>query len=159
MNKMLAALTTTATVLIVSAPIAAHHSLAQFELTTPIRMTGTVVRFDRVNPHSLIFIDQAMEDGATQRWAIDGPGASQLLRMGVALDFLKTGEVIEVCGFAMKEGDASRRSLDKLQARILNGHLLIMQDGTKWLWSDYGQFDRCLKPGESRQDFMRRSGK
>jgi len=156
MTKMLPALKLTIAVLTLSAPIAAHHSLAQFDLTTPIRMKGTVVRFDRVNPHSLIFMDQAMEDGATQRWAVDGPGASQLSRMGIPLDFLKAGDVIEVCGFAMKESDSSRRSLETLQARVLNGHLVVMPDATKWFWSDYGQFDRCLKPGETRQDFIRR---
>jgi uncharacterized protein DUF6152 len=152
MNKMLAALTTTAAVLVVSPPIAAHHSLAQFDLTTPIRMRGTVVRFDRINPHSLIFLDQTKEDGQTQRWAIDGPTPVALARRNVGGAFLKAGDVIEVCGFPMKEGDASTRAFEKMQARVMSGHVLEMADGKRWSWNDYGQLDRCLNRGETRTD-------
>ena len=152
MKKTLAALKTTIAVLVLSAPIAAHHSLAQFDLSEPIRLKGTVVRFERVNPHSLIFLEQTQEDGKTQQWAIDGPTTVALTRRSIGAGFLKAGDVIEVCGFPMKDGEASQRALEKMQARFMSGHLLQMSDGKRWGWNDYGQLDRCLNPGETRAD-------
>src|SRR5262245_4626986 len=84
--------------------LAAHHSLVQFDTTTPVWLKGTVVRFERVNPHSRILLDQQMEDGRVQRWAVDGPGPNPLARMGIDENFLKAGDAIEVCGFVLKEG-------------------------------------------------------
>ena len=156
MNERLAAFTAAALVLIVSGSPAAHHSLIQFDLTEPMRVKGTVVRFDRVNPHSLIFLDQRREDGTLQRWAVDGPTLTALARMGIDADFLRPGDVIEVCGFPLKDGAASERALEKFQARVMSGHLVETPDGTRWFWSDYGQFDRCLNPGETREDVLRR---
>src|SRR3954471_24500135 len=49
--------------------LAAHHSLAQFDTTTAVRVKGTISRVELVNPHSLIFVDQKAADGQTQRWA------------------------------------------------------------------------------------------
>ena len=147
--------------------LAAHHSLARFDTTTPVHVKGTVVRFERVNPHSVIFLDQTREDGEIQRWAVDGPGPTQLARMGIDADFLKAGDTIEVCGFVMKEGIPSQRTLPTLAGvspnsspanmtgRVMNGHLLVMPDGKRRVWSDYGQLEKCLNPGEkntSRQD-------
>lgn len=155
MKKRLAAFTGMVGLLMASGSPAAHHSLVQFDLTVPMRVKGTVVRFDRVNPHSLIFLDHTPEDGQTQRWAVDGPTLPALARMRIDADFLKAGDVIEVCGFPLKDAAATQRALDKLQARVMSGHLVTMPDGKRWFWSDYGQLDRCLNPGETRADIVR----
>ena len=87
-----------------------------------------------------------------------------LARMGVDTDFLKAGDAIEVCGFVMKAGVPSQRALPKpasvspnsftanMTGPVINGHLLVMPDGTRRFWSDYGMLDQCLNPGEKRQD-------
>src|SRR5688500_12010788 len=125
MRKMLAVWITGIGLLTWQGAPAAHHSLAQFDLTVPIWMKGTVVRFDRVSPHSLIFIEQTEEDGQTQRLAVDGPAPNALARRGIGADFVKAGDVIEVCGFFLKEGASGRSS----QARPMSGHLLVLPDG------------------------------
>src|SRR3954466_3975224 len=89
-----------------SGSLAAHHSLARFDTTTPVWVKGTVVRFERVNPHSRIFVD-ATEHGRVQQWVVDGPAPNALARMGLGDDFLKAGDIIEVCGFGLKEDAAS----------------------------------------------------
>jgi hypothetical protein len=140
-----------------SGSLAAHHSLARFDTTTPVWVKGTVVRFERVNPHSRIFVD-AREHGHVQQWVVDGPGPSALSRMGLGDDFLKAGDVIEVCGFVLKE-DAASEDVPKLPAapgvpgRLLNGHLVVTPDGRRRFWSDYGQFEKCLNPGETKETF------
>src|SRR3954469_1669592 len=90
-----------------------HHSLASFDVSAPLWVKGTVVRFERVNPHSVIFLDEKTADGRVRRWAVDGPSTAQLERQGLGSDFLKPGETLEVCGFATKDGAASQRTLPK----------------------------------------------
>src|SRR5690242_14482466 len=63
--------------LLFSFSVFAHHSLALFDVTAPLWIKGAVVRFERVNPHSLIFLDEKMPDGKTRRWAINGPSIVQ----------------------------------------------------------------------------------
>ena len=36
----------------------AHHSLALMDTTTAVKVKGVVVRFEHVNPHSILFLDQ-----------------------------------------------------------------------------------------------------
>jgi hypothetical protein len=140
--------------------LAAHHSLVQFDRTTPVWVKGTVVRFDRVNPHSLIFIDQTSADGQIQRWAVDGPAPNALARMGVAEDVLKAGDVIEICGSVMKEEFERARqksSTSFISGRPISGHLLVMPDGRRRVWSDYGVLEKCLNPGEDKEQLRRES--
>jgi hypothetical protein len=145
-----------------SGALAAHHSLVQFDTTTPLRVKGTVVRFDLVNPHVRIVLDQRAEDGQTQRWVVDGPPSNNLARMGIGPDFLKAGDVIEVCGFVLKEEFASQRALPQpnpnpntLPGRALSGHLLEMPGGKRRYWSDYGVLHKCLNPGEDVETLRR----
>ena len=137
----------------------AHHSLASFDVSAPLWIKGSVVRFERVNPHSLIFLDEKMPDGQIRRWAIDGPSVVQLERKGLDAAFLEAGEVIEVCGFALKSGVASQRTFPKaddasapseprLTGEVMNGTLLVMPDGKKRAWSDYGHLQKCTTPEE-----------
>lgn len=126
--------------------LAAHHSLVQFDTTAPVWVKGTVVRFDRVNPHSRILLDAAAADGSVQRWAVDGPQPNALARMAIGEDFLKAGDVIEVCGFVQKAAFTSDAA-----TRPISGHLLVMPDGRRRFWSDYGVLEKCLKPGETKE--------
>jgi len=136
--------------------LAAHHSLARFDTTTPVWVKGTVIRFDRVAPHARIHIEQK-DGGKTQRWSIDGPAPNALDRMGISKDFLKEGEVVEVCGFPMK-GEFEAQAAAAVSAnpnlslgRAFSGHLLVMPNGKRRFWSDYGVLEKCLLPGESVQ--------
>jgi len=138
----------------------AHHSLGNFDTEQPLWVKGTVVRFERGNPHSIIFLDQILEDGGIHRWAVDGPALVQLDRRGIAPDFLKVGDIVEVCGFATKTGLPSERvrpqaddtgadsSATSLSGQIFLGEVLVMPDGRKWFWSDYGQLQKCVGPDE-----------
>ena len=64
--------------------LTAHHSLANHDTTTPVRVKGTVVQINRINPHSFIFLEQTDADGVGQRWAVEGPSAFQLNRRDFA---------------------------------------------------------------------------
>ena len=143
---------------LVTASSLAHHSLASFDVSTPLWIKGTVVQFERVNPHSLIFLDEKTPDGKVRRWAVDGPSVVQLERKGLDPSFLTAGEAIEVCGFALKDAAAAPRTFPKnddasaspspprMTGQVLNGTVVITPDGKKRVWSDYGQLQKCVSP-------------
>ena len=137
--------------------LAAHHSLARFDTSTPVWVKGTVIRFDRISPHARIHIEQK-DGGKTQRWSVDGPAPNALSRMGIGEDFLKMGDVVEVCGFPLKaEFEAqpaaapAAANTTPLLGRAFSGHLLVMPNGKRRFWSDYGVLEKCLLPGETVQ--------
>lgn len=136
--------------------LGAHHSLARFDTTTPVWVKGSVIRFDRISPHARIHIEQK-DGGQTQRWSIDGPAPNALSRMGIGEDFLKVGDVVEVCGFPLKaEFEAQATAAVSANptvalGRAFSGHLLVMPNGKRRFWSDYGVLEKCLLPGESVQ--------
>jgi len=148
--KRAAALIAAAGVLAWSGSLAAHHSLARFDTTTPVWVKGTVVRVELVNPHTRIVVDQPGEHGRGQQWTIDGPAPNVLSRMGLSDGFPKPGEVIEVCGFVLK-ADAETTA----PSRLMNGHLLVMPNGKRRFWSDYGQFEKCISPDENKETYRR----
>ena len=131
-----------ALVLASAGSLAAHHALTQFDTTTAVTLKGTVVRFERVNPHSFLYIDEKDKDGEVHRWTIEGPNLNQLTRMGIKEDALQVGDVIEACGYLMKEG---ARNPQNLSRPFLTGELLVMPDGKKQSWLDYGHH-KCFGP-------------
>ena len=162
MKKVMAAWIVVSAALSWPGPLTAHHSLVQFDTTAPLWVKGTVVRFDLVNPHVRFFLDQRGEDGQMRRWVVDGPPSNNLARMGIGPNFLKAGDVIEVCGFVLKEEFASQRKLppansnpNALSGRALSGHLLVMPSGKRRYWSDYGVLHKCLNPGEDAETLRR----
>src|ERR1051326_4463918 len=89
----------------------AHHTLAQFDTTTAVTVKGTIVMFQRVNPHSRLVGDEKRENGQIRRWVVEGPGVLQLKRGNVAIDALRPGDTVEVCGYATKPGVESQRTV------------------------------------------------
>src|SRR6187401_1089197 len=85
----------------------AHHSFSQeFDPTRPMTLSGKVVKFEWVNPHSWIHIDVVNpRTGAHQTWRVEGGAPSALLRRGWNRNSLPTGTSISVSGFASRDGD------------------------------------------------------
>jgi len=76
----------------------AHHSFAAtYDVSKTIEIKGKVVVFSFRNPHSLITVEVA--DGAKKnRWAVEGPGSTQLANTGVQNDTLKYGDEVVITG-------------------------------------------------------------
>jgi hypothetical protein len=155
MRKLTAAGTLVIACIASASSLLAHHSLANYDTDTPIHLKGVVVRIERVNPHSLIFIDHQDGKGSTVRWALEGPGPVQTARMGLDKIRLEVGDVIEACGYATKEridrtanaapssGEQKATTSMPVTGRAFNAEMLVFADGSKRAWSDYGQH-HCL---------------
>jgi hypothetical protein len=150
MNKSLAAIL----LLTSAASLFAHHSLANFDTTTPVRVKGSIVQFNQINPHSFIFLEERGAAGQITRWAIEGPSVLQLGRTGFSKDALKFGDVVEVCGYLPKEPTvwqiAKPEDQTSLAGKLMNAELIIMPDGKERNWGDYG-VHKCFAPGYTDQ--------
>jgi hypothetical protein len=88
-----------AAVLLVATSTFAHHSFgATYETGKSIKLEGTIVQFVYRNPHSFVHVEAPDESGASQRWAVEWGGTSQLAQAGVKRDSLKVGDKVIING-------------------------------------------------------------
>ena len=75
----------------------AHHSYAAtYDVNREITLQGKIVQFVYRNPHSFVHVTAAGENGATERWAVEWSGTTQLNNAGVTKESLKVGDVVVI---------------------------------------------------------------
>ncbi len=108
--------------LLAAAPLLAHHAFgAEFDRNQPIKLEGTIVKLEWVNPHAWIHIEVELEDGGTEVWMVEGGTPNVLLRRGLRRDCLTPGTEIVVDGYQAKDHSLLRA----------NGRDITFTDGTK----------------------------
>jgi len=105
MKTRLIALLTVAGLLLAAAPVWAHHAFAaEFDQNKPIKVRGSVVKWELTNPHSWIHIDVKGTDGKVVTWMIEGASPNNLYRLGLTKESLPPGSDITVEGYQAKDG-------------------------------------------------------
>ena len=105
MRKKLAMLVGIAGLLMAAAPMWAHHAFAaEFDAQKPVKLRGTVVKVEFINPHSWIHIDVKDADGKVTHWMVEGGSPNALVRRGLTKDALPVGTLIQVDGYQAKDG-------------------------------------------------------
>ncbi len=87
----------------------AHHSFgAEFDQAQPVKLEGTVVIFEWVNPHSWIHLmaPDAKQGGKVVEWKVEGGAPSALLRRGWNRNSLPKGTKIIVTAYRARDGAA-----------------------------------------------------
>ena len=119
MRLKIAVLAATAGLFLAAIPVLAHHSFAaEYDGTKPIKVTGTVTKFDMTNPHSWVYLDVKDADGKVVNWGFETASPNALFRRGFKKDFLKPGSVVTIEGFLAKDGSHTG-----------NAQKLLMPDG------------------------------
>ena len=91
--------------LLCGAGASAHHAFsAEFDASKPIKLTGSVTKFDWTNPHAWIYIDAKDATGKVSNWGFELGGASGLMRNGWTRFSLKPGDVVTIEGTRAKNG-------------------------------------------------------
>jgi hypothetical protein len=88
-----------------AAPVFAHHAFAaEFDAKRPVKLRGTVIKMEWINPHAWIHVDVKGPDGKVVNWMIEAGTPNTLFRRGFTKNSLAVGTEILVDGYQSKDG-------------------------------------------------------
>jgi len=105
MKKLVPLVTTIFAVLLVSAPLVAHHGEANYDTEKVTSAKGVVTDFQFINPHVQISIDVKNDKGEIEKWIGEARSPAMLARYGGwDKDTIKIGDTITMAGHRTKNG-------------------------------------------------------
>jgi Family of unknown function (DUF6152) len=102
-----------ASLILLSDPVIAHHSTAEYDMTALTPIKGTVTKFEWSNPHAYIYIQAKDEKGMVVEWTAEMASLGMLSRVNWKRDTIKPGDEITIYGNRAKDGRTVMR-LDKV---------------------------------------------
>lgn len=123
MTSRLCCLFAAITILAAAAPpVAAHHAFAaEFDVTKPVKVTGTTTKMEWTNPHAWLYVDVKEADGSVVNWRFELGAPNALIRLGWRKDSIPAGAEVSIEGFRAKAGGpvANGRSIKLADGREL----------------------------------------
>lgn len=86
------------------APLAAHHSHANYDVTTWTVMEGTVKQLVLMAPHSIVYLDVKDDKGTSATWALEATNQRAILNNGVKKEDVRPGDHIKVRCHLLRDG-------------------------------------------------------
>ena len=94
-----------AALLLAAAPTWAHHAFsAEFDVKKPLKLQGTLTKWEMINPHSWFHLDVKGPDGKVIPWMVEGGSPNQLIKLGVTKNTLAIGTEFVIEGYQAKDG-------------------------------------------------------
>ena len=92
--------------LVASLPLLAHHAFAaEFDVNQPLKLTGTLKKWEMINPHSWFHIQVKGADGKIVDWMVEGGSPNALMREGVNKETVPIGTVLIIDAYRAKSGE------------------------------------------------------
>ncbi len=93
-----------------TAPLAAHHSRAMFDVNELISVEGVVTDVQWRNPHMWVTLDVPGPNGTKESWGFEGSGAASMVAAGISPQILKVGNKVKI--IAHPPRDRSKRNAE-----------------------------------------------
>lgn len=94
-----------AAILLISAPLWAHHGASEYDMTKIISLRATVTELQFVNPHTLVVFTVKDVNGKVAEWEGELPSPNLLARRGWSRNTLKPGDQVTIIGAPAKNGE------------------------------------------------------
>ena len=91
-------------ILVVPAPVAAHHGTASFDTSKDLSLKGTVTDWIWANPHCFLKFDAMDETGTVRNWAVEVSNPTDMTKRGWARSSFKVGDTVTVVLQPVKNG-------------------------------------------------------
>ena len=98
-----------AVLVVVSAPMFAHHGTSAYDTTKLTTVKGTVTDFQFNNPHVIISVETKDDKGKVEIWICEANSPNVLTRHGWDRDIIKKGDQITIIGNRPKNGAKTMR--------------------------------------------------
>jgi len=85
-------------------PARAHHSYANYNMSTLVELEGTVQQVHFVNPHVAMYVEVEDEHGQVQTWAMVGTSPSGVYDAGISREDVQPGDRVRVRCYPIKDG-------------------------------------------------------
>ena len=110
--------------LVVAAPILAHHGASVYDTKKLTTLKGTVTEFQFMNPHTEILFDVTDATGKVEKWTAEAASMLTMSRLGWTKSIFKPGDQITATGNVAKNGSHTMRLRKAVLPR--NGEVLAV---------------------------------
>jgi len=121
-NITIAVTITAVGVLLVSAPLLAHHGTAALDTGKEVTLKGTVTEWIWSNPHCFLQFDAKDDTGQVRNWAVETQNPTAMTQRGWSRSAFKAGDEVTVILEPVKNGQPIGRLLTVV---LPNGQKLI----------------------------------
>ncbi len=105
----------------------AHHSGAVYDRTSEVSVSGTVTRYDFVNPHVHVYVEGVTDSGAMEEWGFEMQSAILQTDRGWSEDSLQVGDRVVAVGHPLRSG--ARNIANSVSFTLESGEVVTQTRG------------------------------
>ena len=91
--------------MLLPAPLSAHHSAAMFDSSAELTLKGTVVEWQWINPHCTLRVDVKGGDGSVKKWSVATSNIADLSKRGWSRRTFTPGQEVTVTVRPARNGE------------------------------------------------------